>query len=133
MAGTNIAIFYITNTNFVNFILLPIRNYVHTNELTFGLFEMVDRDILNLINSKNMNWCIRLYSTMYLRLHQYLDNFLWLVKIFNMFELLVFVVFWKFEKLMNVEKIFAPFFSLLLCYGTNNDKLMRQFQANSYQ
>ena len=80
---------------------------------------MVDRDILNLINSKNMNWCIRLYSTMYLRLHQYLDNFLWLVKIFNMFEFLVFMFFWKFEKLMDVEKIFARFFSLILYYRTN--------------
>ena len=36
---------------------------------------------------------------MYLRLHQYLDDFLWLVNIFNMFEFLVFMVFWKFESL----------------------------------
>ena len=58
---------------------------------------------------------------MYLRLHQYLDDFLWLVKIFNLFEFLVFMVFWKFEKLMNVDKILARFFSLLLYYGIYND------------
>ena len=111
MSCTNHVIFNITNTKFAKYLSV-------FSDRWSWCFESNKLEKCELIYSFVSNYVLTITSIFRRFLVTGQDIlYVWIPSIYG---------FWKFEKLIYVEKIFGLFFYLLLCYVTNKDVVQKK-------